>query len=114
VQWNAFADEQRALVWSRLHTLLDGCVSTHLQITDEQLLRAAALELRVVDLDELSLPSLAFEVLRRSARRTPNLATLGLEALADSSPAEILAVIEQDFYQRSLARYERDFRTLAS
>ena len=114
VMWNGFTDQQRALVWDRLYSLLDSCVAGFVRVVDEQQLREAAGHLRVIDVDQLSLESLAFEVLRRSARRTATLSSLGLAAETDDSPGMILESIEQDFYLRSLARYERDFRTPAN
>jgi len=113
VQWNGFDDWQRGLVWRRLQTLRDGAVARHLRITDNVRLRAAADELRVPQAVQLSAEGLAFEVLRRAARRRPKLAALGLESLEITTPEQLLEAIETDFYQRSLARYERDFRTLA-
>lgn len=113
VQWNAFDEEQRSLVRGRLESLRDGAVDRHVRILDEDQLRSSADDLRVADAAELSAATLAFEVLRRVSRRASDLADYGLAAAAGSNAAEVLEAIEKDFYQRSIARYERDFRTLA-
>ena len=114
VQWNGFAGDQRERVWQRLYALRDGAVAAQLKIEDIGKLRAAAARLKVGEADTLSEGNLAFEVLRRVARRAPALLALGLHDPQQRPALEVLEAIENDFYQRSLARYERDFHTLAT
>jgi len=113
VAWNGYDESQRGLVWHRLFDLLDGVVAERLRIVDLERLEALAVELRILERAALSDNVLAFEVLRRCARRDISLAELGLAGEVDLSVQEALDAIEREYYERSLARYERDFRTLA-
>ncbi len=114
VQWNAFADEQRGLVWERLLELREGAVLAELAVADRELLNAKAAALRVEEPEGFSAANLAYEVLRRAARRVATLEELGLGSLTGRAPLAALEAIDADFYQRSLARYERDYHTLAT
>jgi predicted Fe-S protein YdhL (DUF1289 family) len=114
VQWNAFAEEQRGLVWERLLELREGAVLAELAIDDAQTLGERAEALRIQDAAGFSAGNLAYEVLRRTARRLSTLAEIGLSSRSGRAPLAALEAIDSDFYQRSLARYERDFRTLAT
>jgi hypothetical protein len=67
----------------------------------------------VVDRASLSFETLAFEVLRRCARRDQTLRSMGLTSHLQGSAGSVLEAIEQEYFKRSMARYEHDFRTLA-
>jgi predicted Fe-S protein YdhL (DUF1289 family) len=109
VQWNGFEDEQRQLVWDRLRKLCEGAVLSHLSISDEVLLREVADGFKVPERDILSLPALAYEVLRRSRNRN-DLAALGiLPHESTVTPAELYQRVERELFDRSVAQYERDF-----
>lgn len=113
VSWNGYDEDQRQRVWLRLYDLLDGAVASAVEISDEPTLRSLANELRIVEQDSVSLQTLAFEVLRRCARRGQSLQSMGLASKQDLPPGTVLEAIEQEYFERSLARYEHDFRTLA-
>jgi len=113
IAWNGFDEDQRERVWQRLYNLRDGAVACHLQVVDEQVLLNLAEELRVLDRADLTVETLAFEVLRRCARRGQPLQSMGLTSERRLSPEALLEVIEQEYFKRSMARYEHDFRTLA-
>lgn len=113
IAWNGFDEDQRERVWQRLYSLLDGAVASHLQVVDEQVLQNLAEEMRVLDRADLSAETLAFEVLRRCARRGQPLQSMGLASELSRSPESLLEAIEQEYFKRSVARYEHDFRTLA-
>ncbi len=117
VQWNAFDPEQRQVVWRRLLALRAGAVTAILEVRDEVRLREYARERRMSGADELDAPNLAYELLQRLQWReqTRPLWELGLDlaggiAAPDPGPAELLAAIEREFYRRSLAHYERNYR----
>jgi uncharacterized protein len=122
VQWNAFDSEQRRLVWERLLGLRRGAVSAVLELFDEARLRGSSLAAGVAGAEHLDAPNLVYEILQRLQWREPAhpLEALGarLRPAADPGPAsagarepaEILALIDQEFYRRSLAQYERNFR----
>ena len=113
IAWNGFDDDQRSRVWQRLHELLDGAVVAHLRVIDAARLLTLAEELRIAERSALSQETLAFEVLRRCARRGQSLDSMGLAATTAQSAPELLEAVELEFFQRSMARYEHDFRTLA-
>ena len=113
IAWNGFDEDQRGRVWQRLHDLLDGAVDAHLRVTDKMKLQQLAEEVRVTDRNELSQQTLAFETLRRCARRGQSLESMGLSANRTHSALELLEAVELEFFERSMARYEHDFRTPA-
>lgn len=113
IQWNAFDDEQRELVWQRLLDLREGAVQSLVAIADQEKLEAWGDRFKVPQREDLSLANLAYEVLRR-VRGDTRPVDLGLEALVGSAGTPVTApelyrLIEQELFARSLARYERDF-----
>jgi predicted Fe-S protein YdhL (DUF1289 family) len=114
VQWNGFDQGQRRVVWERLLELRAGAVASVLELVDESRLRAAAPTLGVTGGDELDAANLVYEVLQRMQWRETawHLDALGLRLRTDGvdGPAELLAQIDREFYHRSLAQYERNYR----
>lgn len=117
VEWNAFDGEQRRLVWERLLTLRAGSVSAVLELHDEERLRQSTVVAGIAGADRLDALNLLYEALQRLQWResATSLNALGARLLdravvAEPQPAEILARIDREFYQRSLAQYERNFR----
>ncbi|MFW6092507.1 MAG: DUF1289 domain-containing protein [Pseudomonadota bacterium] len=117
VQWNGFDGEQRDAVWQRLLALRGGAVQTMLHVHDEARLRARARQLDVGGADELDAWNLAYEVLQRLQWRGPvcaleqlGMAPVGRDADTEPEPAALIIAIDREFYQRSLAQYERNYR----
>lgn len=110
VGWNGFDDDQRRVVWERLHELRDGATLCHVEIVDPDCLAGHAERLRIPDLESLSPGNLAYEVLRRS-RSGASLEDLGLRAApaAPALTAPLYQRIEQELFERSQAHYERYF-----
>lgn len=113
VMWNSFADAQRETVWQRLHGLREGAVSSFLSVDDQALLERTAERLRVPGCASLSPANLAYEVLRRLARRVASPGDVGIRAHGQQDAVALLEAIEQEFYARSLAQYEHSYRTPA-
>lgn len=111
VGWNGYRDEQRELVWARLHALLAQSVRVYLRVVDEALLRRLAGEARVPDAATLPPDVLAFHAMR--FRPLP-LAALGLAAHDDGAPEtrDVMVAIDREFHIRSQAYYEASFKTL--
>ena len=112
VDWNGYEADQRQAIWRRLAELRDASVAGFLSVIDPDALRAAAARLHIVPMPEQSLPTLAYETLRRT-RGAPDFAALGLApspAGAAIPPAELFATISREFLTRSTAAYERNFR----
>jgi len=113
VQWNAFGNDQRLLVWDRLYKLCEGACLSHLRIDDEALLRERAEGFKVPERESLSVATLAYEVLRRS-RNEAGFENLGVAPLDQAlTVTELYQRIERELFQRSLAQYERDFHVPA-
>ena len=119
VQWNGFDEPQRAAVWQRLTELREGVVAQYVVVVDREILQSRALELRVEEDASRPIESLIYETLKRAVRLQSGPAARDLQALGlrardgNSAPLSLLESIEREFYQRSVARYERDFHTLA-
>jgi uncharacterized protein len=119
VEWNAFDPEQRRVVWERLLKLRAGAAGAVIEVHDEARLRQSSVAVGIVDAERLDPLNLVYEALQRLQWRD---VSTGLEALgarllggetAEPGVAEILARIDREFYQRSLAHYERNFRISA-
>lgn len=120
VQWNAFDTGQRQAVWRRLLELRAGAVRSVLEIRDEWLLRRHADRLGFATGHELDPENLLYELLQRLQWREqrPSLEGLGVAlaevagpgASADPAPDDLLARIDREFYRRSMAQYERNYR----
>lgn len=115
VQWNGFSEQQRSTVSQRLADLREGAVFSYLEIVDAESLRRQALERQ---LPATTLASLAYETLKWAASNRchgdGDLSSLGMRALrGNPKPVAVLQAIEREFYERSVARYEHDFHTIA-
>ncbi|MCZ6641686.1 MAG: DUF1289 domain-containing protein [Gammaproteobacteria bacterium] len=117
VQWNGFADDQQDRIWERLQDLRSGAVDSIVRIKDTKRLLASAISLNVPDADKHSQTQLAYEVLRRMPSQGLKLDAVGLAAISDGEfesnvpdSGKILKQIEGEFYQRSLAVYEHNFK----
>ncbi|TDJ26691.1 MAG: DUF1289 domain-containing protein [Gammaproteobacteria bacterium] len=118
VQWNGFREDQQDRVWERLMDLRTGAVTSLVRIVHPKQLLASAISLNVPDAAKLPRAQLAYEVLRRMPSRGLKLSTTGLAPVANDAtgllsadPVRILKQIEGEFYQRSLAHYEHNFKT---
>lgn len=108
VGWNGYAEPQRAAILQRLAELRDGALQR--QITRAQLseLCTVAAALPLANADQMSPEARAYEALRSLARqRSPLPWTPAAPAL---TPLQLLTRIDREFYERSLAWYERSFR----
>jgi len=117
VEWNSFAPSQQAVIWARLQELRDGAVDQCLRVCDPHALQAHAERTEVAGWEVLGTRALAYEVLRRSSLPLTRLPELGLEAIAAVSPdgwtVDLLRQIDGEFYLRSLAHYEHNFKIAA-
>lgn len=127
VQWNGFDPSQRRAVWQRLLRLRAGAVRAVVEIQDAQSLRSHAARLGMQVDDDIDPENLFYELLQRLRWRPADVSldTMGVviareavarEAVArEGLPAEplpesLLAAIDREYYERSLAQYERNYR----
>ena len=117
VAWNGFDAEQRDAVWERLYELRDGVIAQQLSICDHDALMARATAVNTPDRGTLSSLTLAYEVLRTTLLPLTQLAEIGIEALDSVDPGgwtrDLVRQIDQEFYARSLAHYEHNFKIAA-
>ena len=117
VGWNGFAPAQREAVWQRLRLLRDGSVADFLRVVDAEAVRSRAEELRVPDIPDLSDLQVAYEVLVRSTVSVPELAAVGIVVQPgrkeNMTARELVQVIDNEFFGRSRAHYERNYRIAA-
>ena len=114
IEWNGYEDSQKIVVRERLAVLRDQSVNEHLVIEDEARLRSQIAAHRIPCSDDASLPSLVYALLWRGASNMRNLSAYGLRARASgaSEALDLMRAIDADFYVRSQAHYERNFRTI--
>jgi len=127
VSWNSFSEQQKSSIWQRLEMLRDQCVALRVRVKDVQLLRAVIDKSHIPVWDPSSDLTLAYQVLRFFARSNPQLLNgeyllenklefLGLrltaygQVHADESFAELCRWVDDEFYTRSKAYYERNFK----
>ncbi len=113
VAWNGYSDDQRARVWSRLHTLRDQATALFVAVSDAGVLREAGIKARLVGTAEMSLLAVGYELLRRRARDLEALHEIGLRAVRNetSQPPMVRDAIDAEFHLRSIAFFERSFHT---
>jgi uncharacterized protein len=121
VGWNGYDPDQRGAVWLRLLDLRAGATRHVVEVVDPTRLEAAVIGVGAVSAVEAPDPHLlAYEALRQSAGSdqpaAPLLERLGLRVRGGAfagAVEDVLRLIDQEFYERSLAQYERNFRTPA-
>ena len=115
VDWNRYTEDQRARIETRLSGLKQTSVREFVSVRDVALLRHAADPLHVPRADTLDPLVLAYETLRR-APATLDPVTVGLDCTefgAAIGRDRLFAAIDQEFFIRASAHYERSFRILA-
>ena len=114
VEWNGYGEPQRSAIWVRLIELRDGSVTAILSEGQLHSLAERGNELRLPNVEAMSDASRAYEALRRLARfasqADPNAIP---DAGAGETPRTMLERIDQEFYARSLAVFERSFKVPA-
>lgn len=109
VGWNAYSDDQRERIWTRLNALLTDSVRAHVDVVDEGKLRAVATRLKLHNAAKLPAEVLVFRTLRT---RSVPLEALGLQPrYAGHSSIDTARAIDTEFYVRSRAHYEASFKT---
>ncbi len=112
VDWNSYEAQQQKLIWQRLASLRDGAVLASVRVQRPSQLDARAQALGL-ETDGVSGPTLIHELLQRlPSHMHPS--ALGLVALSSAATlGDLQQDIDQEFFRRSQAWYERSFRTLA-
>ncbi len=111
IDWNAYTEVQRELIFERLNVLLIQVVSARLQVFDPHKLHnfIATQNITVHSNNDFVL---IFTVLKVGAAQIDNLDALGCSLKPEhrgKSPLELREEIDNDFYTLSCAHYERYF-----
>ena len=110
VDWNGYSDEQRRKVVDRLTSLKCQSVVPWLRVVDREELSRVSHALNLAP--DQPVEVLAFEVLKKT-QLAAHLIGLEIVDLPEKTPpVEVIHVIEDEFYQRSAAQYERSYRVL--
>jgi hypothetical protein len=117
VDWNGFEPGQQATVWARLDELREGAVEQWLRVFDPELLIVQAQLGDIARRDEISTLNLAYEVLRNIQIPLAELAGIGIEVrscgVSMRGTRDLVRMIDQEHYTRSLAHYEHNFKIAA-
>ncbi|MBV1905784.1 MAG: DUF1289 domain-containing protein [Pseudomonadales bacterium] len=128
--WNGFDQDQQSRVWLRLELLRDQCVSLCLCVKDIEVLRTVIAAKNIPVWKSSSELTLAYQAIRFYARSNSpvvrseiafesDLQSLGLDMIVgvrdeiagSHDPfAEMCRLIDDEFYMRSRAYYERNFK----
>jgi predicted Fe-S protein YdhL (DUF1289 family) len=117
VDWNGFEPAQQAVVWARLDDLLEGAVEQWLHVFDPELLIVYAKLGAIARRDEIGTLNLAYEVLCDRQMPVTELAGIGIEVRSCGASmrwtGDLVRRIDQEYYARSLAHYEHNFKIAA-
>jgi len=120
VGWNGYAWDQRSVVWARLLELRAGATRQFIEVCAPDLLGIGNIALGFGEPFDNDPYLAAYEALRQLAGERIALAEvearLGIQVIGGAGSAaveDLLLRIDQEFYHRSLAQYERSFRTPA-
>lgn len=120
VGWNGYERTQRDAVWARLLALRAGATAHCVTVVDQDRLAAMTPEPGFGEPFDTDPHLRAHEGLRRLAGEAPALAEalarLGLvlrDGIRAASLEALLREIDQELFRRSVAQYERNYRTPA-
>jgi len=111
VGWNGYEPDQKDRVWARLSELSNESVRACVRVQDEDRWQQTIASMTHADSNEFG--TLVLRVLRNVVQKPIE---AGLEPLGlprDVLSRDVLRSIDREFYIRSMAYYERSFKTLA-
>lgn len=109
IDWNAYSEAQKQLVWDRLTRLAEEVVALHLSIFDDELVVQTLRSLGVRHHIDQSSVFAAIELLRALGQQRVDLARFGLAVMPASThltPGELHRTITDDLFLRSEAWYD--------
>ncbi|MCP8898377.1 DUF1289 domain-containing protein [Gilvimarinus xylanilyticus] len=110
IHWNAYSEDQRRVIASRLETYLTQVVANHIAVIDQALLLTQIRHQQIQFNPDQSPECWAFDLLRAGASQINDLAVYGLQLQPGSRALTLVAIrddIDRDFYALSCAYYER-------
>ena len=109
VQWNGYDSDQQGRVWERLQGLRDSVVKQYVLVEDAESFATACRRVAVQTDDQAEA---VYSLMRYLVADDATLASAGLVAMADADePLAAMQAIDMEFYTRSVAHYERNFKT---
>ncbi len=112
IHWNGYTQEQRRTIADRLEGFLAKVVANYFEIVDRQLLSAQMEHQQIRFQPEQNPYCWIFDLLKAGASQIPDVSAYGLvlrQPHQSTSLPEVKLSIDGDYYQLSLAHYERYF-----
>ena len=109
IDWNAYGEEQKQLVWDRLSRLAAEVVAPRLAVFDDMLLAQTLRSLGVRFHADQSAAFGAMELLRALGHQRVDLTRFGIAVMpawVQLTPGELHREINDDFYTRAEAWYD--------
>lgn len=110
IHWNAYSEDQRRVIASRLESYLTQVVANHIAVIDQALLLTQIRHQQIQFNSHQSPECWAFDLLRAGASQISDLAVYGLQLQPGSRGLSLVTIrdeIDRDFYALSCAYYER-------
>lgn len=110
VNWNAYSDDEKDIVWRRLNSLLKLVVSNYFKVLDSSLLRQGMDYQNLRFQSELSPEGWVPDLLKAAGRQAIRYHDFGLQPLFDPashSPRELYDRISHELYELSRAHLDR-------
>lgn len=112
VHWNAYSDDEKAVVWRRLDGLLKLVVSNYVRVDDARQLQAGLEYQNLRFQPELSPEGWVPDLLKAAGHQPLDYEAFGLTLLVDPashSPRHLYDTISAEFYALSHAHHERSY-----
>ena len=112
VDWNAYTEEQKRLVWQRLDELLTLVVRNYFEVVDAGALAAQMDYQNLRYHTQLSPEGWVPELLKAAGRQRLDYAVFGLRPLAETqerTPRELYDLIGKECHALNQAHYDRSF-----
>lgn len=112
VDWNAYSEEQKRLVWQRLDNLLSLVVGNYFEVVDADTLARQLDYQNLRYQTQLSPPGWVPELLKAAGRQRLNYQVFGLAALPTAeglAPRELYDRISKECHALNQAHYDRSF-----
>lgn len=112
VDWNAYSDEQKRIVWERLDELLGLVVSNYFEVVDADALAGQLDYQNLRYQTQLSPTGWVPELLKAAGRQRIDYRVFGLEPLPAAeglAPRELYDLISKECHALNQAHYDRSF-----
>lgn len=113
IRWNAYRDDEKQAIVNRLDSLLAQVVKSHVRVLDEKQLKMQIQQQHIRFDETANIYCWVFDLLKAGASQIVDLKDYGCEVHAEFSKHSLIQLrdsIDKDFFELSLAHFERYFR----